>query len=132
MNVRTAIETITRTDYFDNSKITHQRKYERLINALNYKECKKILLNYFTIDALIRAYKDDKYLNNLVHQSHRKSKYDFINRTSDINWLWDDIGYEMLKNPMARIEIHLFTLSELTSIAKACARMVIKENGGNE
>lgn len=61
MNVRQAIEKLTGLDYFDNA-ISHQEKYEALINALGTTACIAIL--DIPKDELEHYYKIDKHFNN--------------------------------------------------------------------
>ena len=43
----------------------HAEAFSAVVNALGYEACKKILLAYLDIDTLLKAFKEDKYLNNI-------------------------------------------------------------------
>ena len=61
MNVRQAIERLTGKNYFD-STITHQQKYEALIDALGREACISMLEP--TAEELKKYYKIDEHFNN--------------------------------------------------------------------
>ena len=109
MNVRQTIEKLTGKDYFDKS-ISHQEKYEALINALGYSECVDIL--NIPKDELEEYFKIDKYFNNW-----RKYPLDY----------WTKAGDSMLKTLGYKLHITARSACDCCCIAKSVARMIIDE-----
>lgn len=109
MNVRQTIEKLTGKDYFDKS-ITHQEKYEALINALGYGECVKIL--NIPKDKLEEYFKIDKYFNNW--------------REYPLSY-WTKAGDSMLKALGYKLHITARSECDCCCIAKSVARMIISE-----
>ena len=106
---------------------SYSDKYEAIVQALDFEACKEILYMYTTYDKLLDAYKKDKNLNNILNKRHCcKDVLPTFRYTSDGCWQWDIIGYKMLHNHKATIKFKFISLSTLTCIAKACARMIIK------
>ena len=99
----------------------HEEAFSAVVNALGYEACKKILLAYLDIDTLTKAYKQDKYLNNIYEHSYN-------NKLGRVMWTWDFIGDDMLHRFNAPIRFRLISDCNRTCIAKACARMVIEES----
>ena len=109
MNVRQTIEKLTGKDYFDKS-ISHQEKYEALINALGYDECVKIL--NIPKDKLKKYYKKDKCLNNW-----RKYPLHYF----------DTVGKYMLLSLGHKLHITEMSVCDGCCLAKSVARMIINE-----
>lgn len=109
MNVRQTIEKLTGKDYFDKS-ITHQEKYEALINALGYNECVKIL--NIPKNELEEYFKIDKYFNNW-------RKYPLV--------YWDKAGDSMLEALGYKLHITARSACDCCCIAKSVARMIISK-----
>lgn len=109
MNVRQTIEKLTGKDYFDKS-ISHQEKYEALINALGYDECVKIL--NIPKDELRKYFKKDEHFNNW-------SKYPLH---------YFDIAGKLMIIRLGR-KLHITAMSECDCccVAKSVARMIINE-----
>lgn len=106
---------------------SHFSKYEAVVQALDFEACKEILLMYTTYDDLLDAYNKDKYLNNILNEHYYcKDVLPNLIRAADRCWQWDVIGYQMLHNRKATIKFKFISLACLTCIAKACARMMIK------
>ena len=99
----------------------HEEAFSAVVNELGYEACKKILLAYLDIDTLTKAYRQDKYLNNIYEQHYNHE----LNR---VTWTWDLIGDNMLHRFNAPIRFRLMSDCNRTCIAKACARMVIEES----
>ena len=98
----------------------HDEAFTAVVNELGYEACKKILLAYLDINTLAKAYKEDKYLNNIYTQ--------YYNHELDrVTWTWDLIGDDMLHRFNAPVRFRLMSDCNRTCIAKACARMVIEE-----
>ena len=106
----------------------HSAKYEAVVRALDFRACKEILLRYITYDELLKAYKKDKNLNNILNSKYYcESMLPLPLRLANTTcWQWDMIGYQMLHNNKATIKFKFISLSTLTCIAKACARMIIQ------
>ena len=98
----------------------HAEAFSAVVNALGYEACKKILLAYLDINTLVKAYKQDKYLNNVYKQCYNHE----LNR---VTWTWDLIGDDMLHRFNAPIRFRLMSDCNRTCIAKACARMIVEE-----
>ena len=98
----------------------HAEAFSAVGNALGYEACKKILLAYLDIDTLTKAYKEDKYPNNIYKQSYNHE----LNR---VTWTWDLIGDDMLHRFGVPVRFRLMSDCNRTCIAKACARMIIEE-----
>ena len=98
----------------------HAEAFSAVVNELGYEACKAILLNYLDIDTLIKAFKEDKYLNNVYKQHYN-------NELNKVTWTWDLIGDDMLHRFNAPIRFRLMSDCNRTCIAKACARMIIEE-----
>lgn len=109
MNVRQTIERLTGKDYFDNS-ISHQEKYEALINALGYSECVEIL--NIPKDELEKYFKKDEYFNNW-----RKYPLGY----------WDKAGDRMLTTLGYKLHITARSECDCCCVAKSVARMIIGE-----
>lgn len=109
MNVRQTIERLTGKDYFDKS-ITHQEKYEALINALGATACIAIL--DIPKSELERYYEIDKYFNNW-------EKYPLK--------YWDATGYQILRRLGRKLNITSCSESDCCCIAKSVARMIVGE-----
>lgn len=97
----------------------HDIGFMEIVKELNFNICKNILLNQLerdgiTIEELREKYKQDKYLNNIYRSNSR------------VTWEWDYIGDDMLHNPYAKIRFRLMSNCNRTCIAKACARMIVK------
>ena len=119
------------TEFFELNGLSNtdwQTRNEAIVQALNFEACKEILLMYTTYDKLLKAYKKDKDLNNILNQKiyNRNVLPRCFRYQCGTYWQWDIIGYQMLHNNKATIEFKFISLSSLTSIAKACARLVIK------
>lgn len=102
--------------------------YKDIVSRLGYGKCVEILRGYIEDTFLMKAYQDDYCLNNIWHHRRRVSLLPrrFL-EFNDVTWEWDDIGYEMLHNRLSTIGFKGISLSTLTSIAKACARMYARE-----
>ena len=98
----------------------HDEAFTAVVNELGYEACKKILLAYLDINTLAKAYKEDKYLNNIYKQSYN-------HELDRVTWTWDFIGDDMLHRFNAPIRFRLMSDCNRTCIAKACARMIIEE-----
>ena len=109
MNVRQTIEKLTGKDYFDKS-ISHQEKYEALINALGYDECVKIL--NIPKDELKEYFKKDEYFNNW-------RKYPL--------YYFDTVGKYMLLGLGHKLHISAMSECDCCCVAKSVARMIINE-----
>ena len=109
MNVRQTIEKLTGKDYFDKS-ISHQEKYEALINALGYDECVKIL--NIPKDELEDYFKKDEYFNNW-------RKYPM--------YYFDSAGMSMLTHLGRKLHITAMSPCDCCCVAKSVARMIINE-----
>ena len=109
MNVRQTIEKLTGKNYFDKS-MSHQEKYEALINALGYSECINIL--NISKDKLENYFKKDKYFNNW---------YDY-----PLNY-WTKKGDIMLKTLGHKLHITERSECDCCCIAKSVARMIINK-----
>ena len=98
----------------------HDEAFSAVVNELGYEACKKILLTYLDVNTLIKAYKQDKYLNNIYkqHYNHELNK---------VTWTWDFIGDDMLHRFNVPIRFRLMSDCNRTCIAKACARMIVEE-----
>lgn len=107
MNVRQTIEKLTGKDYFDNT-ISHQEKYEALINALGATQCMNIL--NIPKDELENYYKIDKYFNNWRKYPLR---------------YWDKVGDIMLRTLGHRLNITSRSECDCCCLAKSVARMII-------
>lgn len=107
---------------------SHFAKYEAIVQALNFEACKDILFMYITYDKLLNAYKKDEHLNNILNQKiyDRNVLPRCFRYQCGTYWQWDIIGYQMLHNNKATIRFKLISLNTLTCIAKACARLIIK------
>lgn len=106
---------------------SHFFKYEAIVQALDFEACKEILLMHTTYDDLLDAYNKDKNLNNILNEHYYcKDVLPNFRYTDEDCWQWDIIGYQMLHNRKATIKFKLISLACLTCIAKACARMMIK------
>lgn len=92
----------------------HDEAFSAVVNELGYEACKKILLSYLDVNTLIKAYRQDKNLNNIY-------------KLNKVTWTWDFIGDDMLHRFNAPIRFRLMSDCNRTCIAKACARMVIEE-----
>lgn len=117
------METYENIKEFDNSKLC----YSKVIDLLNYEECKSILLTYLDIDTLKKKYAEDKYFNNIYHHSTHRQSPIHHERTGIPTGEWDSIGYEMLHNYKAQIVFKNISLSTLTGISKEVARRVVQE-----
>lgn len=108
---------------------SYSTKYEAIVRALDYGACKEILLRYITYDELLKAYKKDEHLNNILNNKVccKDVLPNFSRFSNDTCWAWDIIGYQMLHNNKATIRLKLISLSTLTSIAKACAILILKD-----
>lgn len=109
MNVRQTIEKLTNKDYFDES-ISHQEKYEALINALGYSECVNIL--NIPKDKLEKYFKIDEHFNNW--------------REYPLSY-WTNAGDSMLTALGYKLHITAKSKCECCCIAKSVARMIIDE-----
>lgn len=109
MNVRQAIERLTGKNYFD-STITHQQKYEALIDALGREACISMLEP--TSEELKEYYKIDEHFNNW-------KKYPLK--------YWDAAGFQMIRRLGRKLNITSCSEYEGCCIAKAAARMIISE-----
>lgn len=109
MNVRQTIEKLTGKDYFDKS-ISHQEKYEALINALGYDKCVKIL--NIPKDELKKYFKIDKYFNGW-----RKYPVHYFDRA----------GMCMLTHLGHKLNITEVSICDGCCVAKSVARMIINE-----
>lgn len=97
------------------------------MQALDFEACKEILLMHITYDDLLDAYSKDKNLNNILNKHYYcKDVLPNLICTANKCWQWDIIGYKMLHNRKATIKFKFISLANLTCIAKACARMTIK------
>lgn len=108
MNVRQAIEGLTGKNYFD-STITHQQKYEALIDALGREACISMLEP--TSEELKEYYKIDEYFNNW-----RKYPLKF----------WDATGFYMIRRLGRKLNITSCSECEACCLAKAVARIKMK------
>lgn len=110
-----------------NDNDSHFSTYKAIVQALDFEACKEILFMYTTYDDLLEAYHKDKNLNNILNEHYYcKDVLPNLRLTLDKCWQWDIIGYKMLHNRKATIKLKLISLADLTCIAKACARMAIK------
>lgn len=107
MNVRQTIEKLTGKDYFDKS-ISHQEKYEALINALGREACISMLEP--TPEELKEYYKIDKYFNNW-------KKYPLK--------YWDATGFQMFRRLGRKLNITSCSECDCCCLAKSVARMII-------
>lgn len=107
---------------------SHSAKYEAIVQALNFEACKDILFMYTTYDKLLNAYKKDEHLNNILNQKiyNRNVLPECFRYQCGTYWQWDIIGYQMLHNSKATIKFKFISLSTVTCIAKACAKLIIK------
>ena len=119
------IRTYHNVDEFIKSKgldraTQHDEAFSAVVNELGYEACKAILLNYLDIDTLIKAFKEDKYLNNIYKQNYNHE----LNRvTCTLNLICNDVLHRF----NAPIIFRLISDCNRTCIAKACARMIIEE-----
>lgn len=91
----------------------HTLKYKSIVEDLDYKSCKDILLNIISKEKLIKAYKRDIHFNTKVFESKNQLA------------VWDSIGSFMITNPNRKITFKGLSLCNLTCIAKQCARMIV-------
>lgn len=109
MNVRQKIESLIQKDYFDTS-ITHEEKWEALINALGRKAC--ISWIALTKTELQNYYERDKHFNNW-----KKYPLEY----------WDKIGKRIFQTLGRQIGITSYSLSDCVCLSKTIARIKINK-----
>lgn len=112
-----------------NDNGSHFSTYEAIVQALDFEACKEILLTHITYDDLLDSYSKDKNLNNILNKRCycKNVLPTLIGAADDECWQWDIIGYKMLHNRKTTIKFKFISLADLTCIAKACARMIIRK-----
>lgn len=89
----------------DGTKITHEEKYETVVNAIGLQRC----LNYVPVDLekLPALYEEDEHLNNVpLHK-------------------WD-MAHPFFRSELSRVGINLQSLAGTVCTLKAAAKMYVK------
>lgn len=109
-------------------EIDYGRAYEFLVVSLGYKEALKVLHKYIKDKKLFECYSYDKNLNNIWHHGIRfeTALPNFFKDLTLNTWEWDDIGW-LIYSKQKDIKFRFISLSNLTAIAKATARLRVKE-----
>lgn len=115
-------------EYFKSKNLNRPSQYRKcfktLINDIGFDKCKRILLEYVYPAELLLDYRQDKNFNLSKLQRMSSREY-FTNLCTDARPnKWDEIGHRMLR-ANRKLYIKYFSLCDLTSLAKACARMIV-------
>lgn len=94
----------------------HTLKYSSIVEDLDYKSCKNILLSFVSKEKLIKEYQKDIHFNTKVFNAKNQLA------------IWDSIGSLMTINPNRTITFKRLSLCNFTCIAKQCARMIVMED----
>lgn len=97
---------------------------EDLIQRIGYYKLENILLSVVDSDLLVKAYKKDKHLNNILNhkQDLEGTKLNAWSRLVKQDWAWSFIGHDMLFS-QSQFRFKTLSLSNLTCLAKAVAKI---------